>query len=141
MGAEYDADAAFMITDTYIKFWPAEYHSQSAIDAALQLRQQIGDVSKVAAVDIYTFEAVVQHHRQVRRGVGPEDPRDGRPQPAVLHGRRAARRRSDARASSTRPGSPPRTSCDLLDQGEGPPRRRADAAVPAGHPEPDRRHA
>src|SRR5437868_7893814 len=26
----------FMITETYIKFWPAEYHSQSAIDAALQ---------------------------------------------------------------------------------------------------------
>jgi 2-methylcitrate dehydratase len=46
-----------MITDTYIKFWPAEYHSQSAIDAALQLWQQVGDVSKIAAVDIYTFEA------------------------------------------------------------------------------------
>jgi 2-methylcitrate dehydratase len=57
MGAEFDADAQFMITDTYIKFWPAEYHSQSAIDAALQLRQQVGDVSKIAAVDIYTFEA------------------------------------------------------------------------------------
>jgi 2-methylcitrate dehydratase len=57
MGAEYDADAPFMITDTYIKFWPAEYHSQSAVDAALQLRQRIGDVSKIAAVDIYTFEA------------------------------------------------------------------------------------
>src|SRR5438445_5277959 len=27
----------FMITGTYLKFWPAEYHSQSAIDAALQL--------------------------------------------------------------------------------------------------------
>ena len=25
----------FMIDRTYIKFWPAEYHSQSAIDAAL----------------------------------------------------------------------------------------------------------
>ncbi|HEX3150298.1 MAG TPA: MmgE/PrpD family protein [Gemmataceae bacterium] len=57
MGAEFDSDARFMITDTYIKFWPAEYHSQSAIDAALQLRQRIGDVSKIAAVDIYTFEA------------------------------------------------------------------------------------
>ena len=57
MGAEYDADAPFIINDTYIKFWPAEYHSQSAIDAALQLRQQVGDVSQIAAVDIYTFEA------------------------------------------------------------------------------------
>jgi 2-methylcitrate dehydratase len=57
MGAEFDAEAPFKITDTYIKFWPAEYHSQSAIDAALQLRQRIGDVSRIAAVDIYTFEA------------------------------------------------------------------------------------
>src|SRR4029077_4855954 len=36
---------------------PAEYHSQSAIDAALQLRKQIGDVSRVKSVDIHTFEA------------------------------------------------------------------------------------
>ena len=57
MGAEFDDDAPFMITDTYIKFWPAEYHSQSAIDAALQLRQRIGDPARIAAVDIFTFEA------------------------------------------------------------------------------------
>jgi 2-methylcitrate dehydratase len=57
MGAEFDADKPFKITDTYIKFWPAEYHSQSAIDAALQLRQRIGEVSQIASVDIYTFEA------------------------------------------------------------------------------------
>lgn len=57
MGAEFDADEPFMITKTYIKFWPAEYHSQSAIDAALKLRQQVGDVSKIKSVDIYTFEA------------------------------------------------------------------------------------
>lgn len=48
----------FMIPRTYIKFWPAEYHSQSAIDAALQLRKELaGDVSKVASIDIETFEA------------------------------------------------------------------------------------
>jgi 2-methylcitrate dehydratase len=57
MGAEYDADQPFMINRTYIKFWPAEYHSQSAIDAALRLRQQIGDVRQIKSVDIYTFEA------------------------------------------------------------------------------------
>src|ERR1700730_13841419 len=44
----------FMITETYIKFWPAEYHSQSAIDAALQLRPEIGDMSQVASIDIHT---------------------------------------------------------------------------------------
>src|SRR5437763_6588197 len=57
MGAEGGSPPEFMMTRTYIKFWPAEYHSQSAIDAALQLRQQIGDVSQIKSVDIYTFEA------------------------------------------------------------------------------------
>ena len=49
----------FMITGTYIKFWPAEYHSQSAIDAALQLRDQVGGIHNVEAIDIHTFDAAV----------------------------------------------------------------------------------
>lgn len=49
----------FMINETYIKFWPAEYHSQSAIDAALQLRPEIGDVGAIEAIDIHTFDAAV----------------------------------------------------------------------------------
>ena len=49
----------FMITQTYIKFWPAEYHSQSAIDAALHLRKEIGDPQAIKAVDIHTFDAAV----------------------------------------------------------------------------------
>jgi 2-methylcitrate dehydratase len=49
----------FMITETYIKFWPAEYHSQSAIDAALQLRPKVADVRKIAKIDIHTFDAAV----------------------------------------------------------------------------------
>jgi 2-methylcitrate dehydratase len=49
----------FMIVQTYIKFWPAEYHSQSAIDAALQLRPEVGDVRSVRSIDIHTFDAAV----------------------------------------------------------------------------------
>src|SRR6516164_8654778 len=49
----------FMISGTYIKFWPAEYHSQSAIEAALQLRPQVGDVRAIQAIDIHTFDAAV----------------------------------------------------------------------------------
>ncbi len=57
-GAEAGNTDGFMINKTYIKFWPAEYHSQSAIDAALHLRAELnGDVSKVASIDIHTFEA------------------------------------------------------------------------------------
>ncbi|HEY1859611.1 MAG TPA: MmgE/PrpD family protein [Gemmataceae bacterium] len=49
----------FMITSTYIKFWPAEYHSQSAIDAALQLRPEVGDPRTIETIDIHTFDAAV----------------------------------------------------------------------------------
>ena len=57
LGAEAGGPPDFMMTKTYIKFWPAEYHSQSAIDAALQLRPEIGDSNHVQAIDIHTFEA------------------------------------------------------------------------------------
>ncbi len=49
----------WMILKTYIKFWPAEYHSQSAIDAALQLRKEIGDPAKIESLLIESFEAAV----------------------------------------------------------------------------------
>lgn len=56
----------FMINKTSIKFWPAEYHSQSAIHAALEMREQllkqhpgqpIEDL--VTSFDIYSFDAAV----------------------------------------------------------------------------------
>lgn len=49
----------WMILKTYIKFWPAEYHSQSAIDAALQLRPQVGDCGQIESILIESFEAAV----------------------------------------------------------------------------------
>ena len=49
----------FMISKTYIKYWPAEYHSQSAIDAALQLRPELGSVEQIEQIDIDSFDAAV----------------------------------------------------------------------------------
>lgn len=49
----------WMINRTYIKYWPAEYHSQSAIDAALQLRPHLGGTHKVESILIESFEAAV----------------------------------------------------------------------------------
>jgi 2-methylcitrate dehydratase len=49
----------FMIMKTSIKFWPAEYHSQSAIDAALKLRTQIGDVMAIESVIVESHDAAV----------------------------------------------------------------------------------
>jgi 2-methylcitrate dehydratase len=50
---------ASMILNTSIKYWPAEYHSQSAIEAALFLREQIGDVSQITSVNIESHDASV----------------------------------------------------------------------------------
>jgi 2-methylcitrate dehydratase len=49
----------WMIRKTYIKFWPAEYHSQSAIDAALQLRSQVGAGEQIQSILVESFEAAV----------------------------------------------------------------------------------
>lgn len=49
----------WMIRKTYIKFWPAEYHSQSAIDAALQLRPELGGIDNIESIRIESFEAAV----------------------------------------------------------------------------------
>ena len=57
-GGEAGNSDGFMINKTYIKFWPAEYHSQSAIDAGIKLHAKLGgDLSRVAHIDIHTFEA------------------------------------------------------------------------------------
>src|SRR5213082_3777048 len=48
-----------MILNTSIKFWPAEYHSQSAIEAALSLRKEIGDPAKVKSMTIESHDASV----------------------------------------------------------------------------------
>ena len=50
---------ASMILQTSIKFWPAEYHSQSAIEAALVLRKEIGDATKIKQVVIESHDAAV----------------------------------------------------------------------------------
>src|SRR4051794_17596162 len=50
----------WMILKTSIKCWPVEYHAQSAVDAALQLRQQI-----VAAGGSQAGDAIVDAIREV----------------------------------------------------------------------------
>ncbi|GAB4144888.1 MAG: MmgE/PrpD family protein [Planctomycetaceae bacterium] len=62
----------FMMKRTSIKFWPAEYHSQSAIHAALELRKEIDDISKIDSLEIYTFDAAVD--------IIGKDPEKWRPQ-------------------------------------------------------------
>jgi len=50
---------AAMILKTSIKYWPAEYHSQSAIEAALFLRNQVGPGAEVKSMTIESHDASV----------------------------------------------------------------------------------
>ena len=50
---------AAMILKTSIKYWPAEYHSQSAIEAALFLRKEIADRAQVKSMTIESHDASV----------------------------------------------------------------------------------
>jgi 2-methylcitrate dehydratase len=79
VSGEFELDVAqfgggrnpFMIDRSYIKFYPAEYHSQSAIDAALDIRREIWPESAgaqreeddrlddIASITIETFDAAV----------------------------------------------------------------------------------
>src|SRR6516164_8290450 len=57
--AKNNGGPASMILRTSIKFWPAEYHSQSAIEGALALRQQIGKAVEVKSMTIESHDASV----------------------------------------------------------------------------------
>ncbi len=50
----------WMLPKTSIKFVPAEYHSQSAIDAAFKLRPKIGDPKRIKSIEVATFRVAVE---------------------------------------------------------------------------------
>ena len=50
----------WMLPKTSIKFVPAEYHSQSAIAAAFELRPQIDDPTRIRSIEIATFRVAVE---------------------------------------------------------------------------------
>jgi 2-methylcitrate dehydratase len=47
----------FKITETYVKYYPAEYHSQTAIRAALEIRKAVGKPNEIESVVIDSHEA------------------------------------------------------------------------------------
>jgi 2-methylcitrate dehydratase len=49
----------FKMLDTYIKFFPVEYHAQSGVDAALKLREKLSSVDDIAEINVQTFDACV----------------------------------------------------------------------------------
>jgi len=47
----------YRVNETYIKYWPAEYHAQSAIWAALEARGRVKDLGGITSVLVETQEA------------------------------------------------------------------------------------
>lgn len=52
-------ESSFKILESYIKFYPAEYHAQTAIEAALQLRRKIDSIDEIVGIKLETFDACV----------------------------------------------------------------------------------
>jgi 2-methylcitrate dehydratase len=50
-------NGSFKIAETYLKFFPAEIHSQTSIWAALEARKEIGNPDDIASVEIASHEA------------------------------------------------------------------------------------
>ncbi len=47
----------YKVRETYVKFWPAEYHAQTAIWAALEVRKRVREMKRVSSVLVETHEA------------------------------------------------------------------------------------
>ncbi len=50
----------FKILDTCMKYYPAEYHSQGAIAAAIDISSEIEDVEAIEALEVRTFRAAYE---------------------------------------------------------------------------------
>lgn len=47
----------FKVNQTYVKYWPAEYHAQSAVWSALEVRRQLKEGERVKRILVDTHEA------------------------------------------------------------------------------------
>jgi 2-methylcitrate dehydratase len=55
------------IRDTYFKRWPVGSLAQSAIQAALRAREQIGDVARIKQVRVFAEEGAYEHLVEIRK--------------------------------------------------------------------------
>ncbi|MBI4970768.1 MAG: MmgE/PrpD family protein [Candidatus Omnitrophica bacterium] len=50
----------FKLLETYIKFYPVEYHAQAAVEAALRLRPRIRNIHKIKKIEVDTYEVAIE---------------------------------------------------------------------------------
>lgn len=51
---------SFKILQTYIKFYPVEYHAQAAVEAALSLYPRVKNIRKIRSIEIDTYDVAVE---------------------------------------------------------------------------------
>jgi 2-methylcitrate dehydratase len=105
----------WMLPRTSIKFVPAEYHSQSAIAAAFELRGRVGDPGRIRAIEIATFRTAVEII-----GQDPEKWRPGpgrRPTTASPTARRSPWSTAPSRPTSSAPSGWPTPRCSTWSRG------------------------
>ncbi len=54
------AAGGFKLPQSYIKYYPAEYHAQSAITAAIELSEEIEDIEGIESLTVDTFTAAYE---------------------------------------------------------------------------------
>ncbi|MDG6915676.1 MAG: MmgE/PrpD family protein [Nitrososphaerota archaeon] len=62
----------FRLEDTFVKFYPAEYHAQTAVWAALELREAVADPKRISMVGVETHEAAYAILGREREKWAPE---------------------------------------------------------------------
>jgi 2-methylcitrate dehydratase len=66
LGGEGRPATPFKISDTYIKHYPVEYHAQTAVEAALLLRQELVDVEgreswrRIERIEIGSYDVAIE---------------------------------------------------------------------------------
>ena len=48
---------SYKVNETYVKYWPAEYHAQTAIWAAIEVRRKVARQEEIESVTVETHEA------------------------------------------------------------------------------------
>ena len=97
----------FAIERTNFKSFATEYHAQAPVAMALALEEK--SVEQIEAIACASTPWPTARSQRARE-VGSENPRDGRPQPAVHAGRRADRRPRRSRQLRARAVSGPRSA-------------------------------
>jgi len=50
----------FKILETYIKFYPVEYHAQAAVEAALRLVPRVMNFNRIEKIDVDTYDVAIE---------------------------------------------------------------------------------